>query len=281
MSHDSSRLDRSPHRPPVPPGVDLSRAHPARMYDYYLHGRDNFPIDREEADRVLRGFPDLRTSVLEGRAFLGRAVGYLLEDAGIDQFLDIGAGLLQGGSTHEIARGLGRQVRVVYVDNDPVVVSHAHSMIDGVTENRTAYTCGDLRDPLAVLQQVRGTQVLDLDRPVGLVLSGVLHFVADDERPHEIVDFLLAALAPGSYLLVSHATGDHSPHSPTALEAAYRQSGTARHVRSRCEVQRFFARTEPVPPGVVDLSHWQTDHLPQPRPALGAVACYGAVGRRT
>ncbi|MHA6758469.1 SAM-dependent methyltransferase [Streptacidiphilus sp. PAMC 29251] len=263
----------------LPPGVDISSAQAARMYDYYLHGKDNFPVDRVAADEALRAFPSLRITALENRAFLGRAVEYLVEDAGIDQFLDIGAGLPTARSTHEIAQDLQPHSRVVYVDHDPAVVAHARSLGAGRAEGAAVYLLGDLRDPGAILEQPQLRQTLDLDRPVGLILNAVLHFLTDQDKPYQVVQQLLAALAPGSYLEVSHITADHAPAEAAALVATYNRAGMGLQQRSSQEIARFFEGLELVPPGVVDVSRWQADFLPQPRPSIEAVSCYGAVGR--
>jgi S-adenosyl methyltransferase len=263
----------------VPVGVDPSTAQAGRMYDYYLHGKDNFPVDRVAADEALRAFPSLRTTALENRAFLGRAVEYLVEDAGITQFIDIGAGLPGAGNTHEIAQSLLPQARVVYVDHDPAVVAHARELTVSRPQGAAVYLLGDLRDPAAVLEQPGLTGTLDLGRPVALILNAVLHFLTDQDKPYQVVAELLAALAPGSYLEISHITADHAPTEAAALVASYNRAGMPLRQRSHREVGHFFDGLELVEPGLVDVSRWQADHLPQPRPSVEAVSCYGAVGR--
>ena len=265
--------------PAGPPGVDTSTAQAARMYDYYLHGKDNFPVDRVAADEALRAFPSLRITALENRAFLGRAVEYLVEDVGVDQFIDIGAGLPGARNTHEIAQDLRPHSRVVYVDHDPAVVAHARSLTVSRPQGAAVYLLGDLRDPAGILEQPELAGTLDLGRPVGLILNAVLHFVTDPEKPQEAVARLLAALAPGSYLEVTHITADHAPEESAALVAAYRRAGMGLQARSREEVARFFDGLDLVDPGVVDVSCWQADHLPLPRPSAEAVSCYGALAR--
>jgi hypothetical protein len=263
----------------APPGVNTATAHAARMYDYYLHGKDNFPADRTAADEALRAFPTLRVTAVENRAFLGRAVEYLVEDAGIDQFIDIGAGLPGGRNTHQIAQDLRPSARVVYVDNDPAVLAHARWLDRGHPDGAAVYLAGDLRDPAGILGHPDLPRVLDLDRPVGLILNAVLHFLTDEDEPYKVVSHLLAGLAPGSYLEITHVTPDHNPGESAALVAAYRRAGVALQVRSHAEVARFFDGLDLVPPGVVDVSRWQAGHLPEPRPSVESVSCYGAVGR--
>jgi hypothetical protein len=264
---------------PGPPSIDTSTAQAARMYDYYLNGKDNFPVDRVAADEALRAFPSLRITALENRAFLGRAVEYLVEDAGIDQFIDIGAGLPGARNTHEIAQDLQPHCRVVYVDHDPAVVSHARSLTVSRPQGAAVYLLGDLRDPVGILGQPLLAETLDLGRPVALILNAVLHFVVDQEKPYQVVAQLLGALAPGSYLEVTHITADYAPEESAALVAAYNRAGMGLRARSRSEVARFLDGLELVEPGVVDVSRWQADHLPAPRPSVEAVSCYGALGR--
>ena len=249
------------------------------MYDYYLHGKDNFPADRAAGDEAMRAFPTLRVTALENRAFLGRAVEYLVEDAGVDQFLDIGAGLPGVHNTHEIAQDLVPRARIAYVDHDPAVVAHARTLTRGRPEGAAEYLLGDLRDPAGILAHPDLPQVLDLGRPVGLILNAVLHFLTDADKPYQVVAQLLGALAPGSYLEVTHVTGDHAPAEAAGLVAAYNRNGMGFQNRSRQDVARFFEGLELLPPGVVDVSRWQADHLPGPRPAVADVSCYGALGR--
>jgi SAM-dependent methyltransferase len=265
----------------APPGVDVGAAHSARMYDYYLNGKDHYPADRAAADAALEAFPSLRVTAVENREFLGRTVSYLVEDAGIDQFVDIGAGLPGSGNTHEIAQMLRPGARVVYVDNDPSVVTHARWLDQGNPEGTTAYVLGDLRDPADILENPELRAVLDLSRPIAVILNAVLHFVPDADAPYEVVSHLTSALAPGSYLEMSHVTGDHTPAESAALIQAYARAGVALQLRSRAEVGRFFDGLDLVEPGVVDVSQWKAEHLPSPRPSIEAVSCYGAVGRLT
>lgn len=263
----------------APPGVDVNAAHSARMYDYYLNGKDHYPADRAAADAALEAFPSLRLTAVENREFLGRTVSYLVEDAGIDQFIDIGAGLPGSGNTHEIAQMLQPRSRVVYVDNDPSVVTHARWLDKGHPSGAAVYLLGDLREPAGILENPHLLDVLDLSRPVAVILNAVLHFLTDDDEPYDVVSHLTSALAPGSYLELSHVTSDHTPAESAALVRAYTQAGVALRLRSRSEVDRFFDGLDLVDPGLVDVSQWKSEHLPAPRPTIEAVSCYGGVAR--
>jgi hypothetical protein len=260
----------------VPPEIDTTVAHPARRYDYWLGGKDNFAADRESGDAVEAAFPTIRLAVLENRRFLGRAVRFLAQEAGIEQFLDIGTGIPAAGNTHEVAQGFNPKARVVYVDNDPIVLTHARALLTSTTgEGTTAYIDADLRDPDAILADPALASTLDLSRPVALMLIAVLHFLGDDDDPYGTVSRLVAALPAGSYLVISHTTFDYMPPEQVAanlaIDARFRP-------RSRDEVARFFAGLDLVPPGLLPCSQWCADHEPQPRPAVADVAMYGGIG---
>src|SRR5689334_13930012 len=192
-------------------GIDTSKAHPARMYDYLLGGKDHFEADREAIAALMRAVPSARTGARENRAFLGRAVRYLVAEAGISQFLDIGAGLPSANNVHEVAQGLVPSCRVVYVDNDPIVLAHARALLTSSAEGKTAYIHADLREPEKVLGDPVTRQTLDFSQPIALMLVAVLHFVPDEAQPRRIVDTLLGALPPGSYLAATHVTAEHDP----------------------------------------------------------------------
>jgi hypothetical protein len=257
----------------APPGFDPSVAHPARMYDYFLGGKDNFPADREAAERLLAAVPETRVGARENRAFLQRAIQFLAGEAGIRQFLDIGTGLPTQGNVHEIAQGIAPESRVVYVDNDPVVHVHASALLAG---GNTAAILADLRQPEAILNhpQVRG--LLDFDQPMGLLLVAVLHFIRDEEDPAGIVARLRDAMAPGSYLVLSHATGDlYPPEIGAQASGAYDRATAPLVLRSTAEIARLFDGFELVDPGLVQLSLWRPDgDLPSAR------GLFGGVGRK-
>jgi len=260
--------------------VDVSVAHPARRYDYWLGGKDNFAADRESGDAVEAMFPTIRAAAVENRRFLGRAVRFLADECGIDQFLDIGTGIPGVDNTHEVAQAIDPGVRVVYVDNDPIVLTHARALLTSDSAaGRTSYIDADLRDPDRILGDPAVAQTFDLGRPVALLLLAVLHFVPDDDRPHDAVARLVDALPDGSYLAMSHVTHDFLPpeqHAP--LDAAGRtQAGF--QARSLEEFTRFLDGHEVVDPGIVPVSDWRPDGDPDGRPRAADIAQYGAVAR--
>ncbi|MER7848707.1 SAM-dependent methyltransferase [Kitasatospora sp. NPDC096077] len=252
--------------------------HPARMYDYYLGGKDNFPADRAAAEKALAANPEFRSTARANRGFLTRAVR-CVAGLGVDQFLDIGTGIPTVGNTHEIAQNVDRAARVVYVDNDPIVLSHARALMAGAGAGRTSVLHADLREPKAVLEAVRAEGVLDFSRPVGLVLAAVLHFLREEDEPYRAVATLLAALPSGSHLVLSHGTADFIPAAVRDRVTGIYDRATAPLVgRSREQVGAFFDGLELLDPGVVTVPLWR----PEAAPAPGAerVSMYGAVGRK-
>jgi SAM-dependent methyltransferase len=264
--------------PEMPDEIDTSKPHPARMYDYYLGGKNHFAADRETADKMVSS---ARISARENRGFLGRAVRYLAGEAGVRQFLDIGSGLPTTGNVHEIAQALAPESHVVYVDNDPLVLAHARALLTSSPQGRTAYIRADLRDPESILSAPVTREVLDFGQPVALVLAAILHFVPDEFRPVSILTALVDALPSGSYLVASHATGEHVAESAEAKATrAYRSSGVPWQPRDSSEFARLaFAGLELVPPGVVLVSEWRPEADP-PRPTPSEVNCYGGVARK-
>jgi SAM-dependent methyltransferase len=264
----------------LPPEIDISRPHSARMYDYYLGGKDHFAADREAADKVLTAFPSVYTATRENRAFLGRAVRHLAAEAGIRQFLDIGTGLPSASNVHEIAQGVAPSSRVVYVDNDPLVLAHAQALLTSGPEGRTAYIHADLRQPEKILIHRVTREVLDFSQPVALMLVAILHLIPDEDKPAEIVATLLDALPPGSYLVASHGTAEHDPSAAADATRAFREAGIPFHLRDTGDFARLaFSGLELVPPGVVLVSEWRPeDEGPRPTPA--EVGWYGGVGRK-
>jgi S-adenosyl methyltransferase len=264
----------------TPPEIDTSRPHPARIYDYALGGKNHFAADREVADKVLESWPSARTGARENRAFLGRAVRYLVAEAGIRQFLDIGTGLPTTENVHEVAQRVAPSTRVVYADNDPLVLAHARALLTSAPEGRTVYTSADLRSPAEILAAPAVREVLDFGEPIALMLVAILHFIHDEDRPAEIIKTLTGALPSGSYLVSSHATAEHDPTGPAAAERAYRESGMPGQMRdSDTFAELAFSGLELVPPGVVPVSEWRPEGAgPLPTPA--EVNCYGGVGRK-
>ncbi|HTW01015.1 MAG TPA: SAM-dependent methyltransferase [Streptosporangiaceae bacterium] len=254
--------------------VDTSVARQARIYDYLLGGKDNFAVDREAADQALAAFPGLVTWARQNRAFLARAVNYLVADQGIRQFLDIGTGLPTASNTHEVAQRIAPETRVVYVDNDPVVLVHAQSLLVGTPEGATAYIQADLRDPETILAQAR--QTLDFSRPVALMLLAILHVIPDDDDPWDVVGRLMAALPSGSYLVISHPARDIHPEQIAEMTNRFNQrlGSVVSHGRTRDEVARFFAGLDLVEPGIVSTPRWRpgTGLDPAEDPAYAVVA---------
>ncbi|MFI9331467.1 SAM-dependent methyltransferase [Kitasatospora sp. NPDC052868] len=242
-------------------GVDLrlNVPHSARMYDYFLGGFTNFAADREAAGQALAVVPWIRAAARANRAFMHRSTRALAL-AGIDQFLDIGTGIPTSPNLHEIAQRINPSARVVYADNDPIVLAHAQALLTGTPEGRTAYVEADATDPAALLASPRLRDTLDLDRPVGLSLNALLHFVPDARGAYELVDHLKSALVPGSALVMSHATADFAPGRIARLVSIYEAAGTALRVRSRHDFTRFFTGWDVIAPGLVPTPRWRPDH---------------------
>ena len=259
--------------------IDTSVAHPARRYNYWLGGKDHFAADRESGDLLARAFPTARLAALENRDFLRRSVRYLAE-AGVTQFLDIGTGLPVPDNTHEIAQRVAPRSRILYVDNDPIVMTHARALLVGAPEGRTGYVEADLRDPEAILNHPDLRATLDLRQPVALLLVAVLHFIHDDDQAVAIVQRLREALPAGSYLVASNLTLDYAPPEQIAKHEELLAGGrTDARARDRAEFGRFFAGLELVDPGIVAVSDWRPTRPTDDRPTATDVAIYGAVGR--
>jgi S-adenosyl methyltransferase len=264
----------------LPPEIDTSRAHSARIYDYGLGGKNHFAADREVAEKAWAIMPAGRTAARENRAFLGRAVRYLAGEKGIRQFLDIGTGLPTTDNVHEVAQRVTPEARIVYVDNDPLVLAHARALLTSSREGRTAYIPADLRDPRSILADPVTQEVIDFTQPVGLILVAILHFIQDEDKPAEIVATLLDALPPGSFVVASHATAEHDREVWTAVERDYRAAGITTQLRESDEFARLaFTGLELVPPGVVLVSEWRPES-DGPRPKPAEVNFYGGVARK-
>jgi hypothetical protein len=276
---ESSGWDwRSAAEPTASVELRTDVAHSARMYDYYLGGKNNFAADRAAAELALTAFPDLRTGPRQNRGFLARATGYLAGQ-GIRQFLDIGAGLPTSPNLHEVAQEIAPESRVVYVDNDPIVLVHARALLTSAPEGATAYIDADLRDPLRILSDSALTATLDLTRPVALSLVAILHFVPDEDDARGIVATLVDALPSGSYLTLTHITADAEPEVEKVIET-YRARGIPGQARGREEVERFFPGLELVDPGVQMVHRWRPDASTDQALTDAQVSCYGAVARK-
>jgi hypothetical protein len=255
------------------PGLDTRHAHPARVYNYWLGGKDNYAADREAAEQAIAANPGIVADVRANRAFLARAVGYLAAGRGIRQFLDIGTGLPTASNTHEVAQAAAPAARVVYVDNDPIVLTHARALLAGTPEGATAYLDADLRDTSAILREA--AQTLDLGQPVALMLLIILHLIPDADDPYGIVATLVQALPAGSYLVLAHPASDirAAKMAEMTRRVNERMSGPQATMRDRGAITRFFDGLDLVEPGVVQPQQWRPD--PAARSALQVTAWCG------
>jgi hypothetical protein len=255
--------------------LDTSVAHQARIYDYWLGGKDNFAVDREAGDRALELHPNIIHGVRANRAFLVRAVRYLAGEAGIRQYLDVGTGLPSANNTHEVAQKIAPDSRIVYVDNDPVVLLHARTLLTSKPEGACAYLDADAREPEAILD--KAAQTLDFDQPVALMLLGILQLIPDEDEPYRLVATLLDALPAGSYLVICHPAGDMNPQVKRAAALLDTLSAEKRAMRSREEILTFFDGLEMVEPGLVPVAKWR----PESEMAAAAPASrWAGIGRK-
>ncbi|GAB3724389.1 SAM-dependent methyltransferase [Nocardiopsis nanhaiensis] len=242
----------------TPPPIDASQAHSARIWNYWLGGKDNYPPDREAGDQIVAVLPEIVDIAIATRAVLVRMVTHLATTEGIDQFLDIGTGLPTANNTHEVAQTANPAARVVYVDNDPLVLTHARALLTGTSEGATDYVHADLRDPAAIL--AKAAQTLDLSRPVAITMFGVLPFVGEDTEAKAIIDHLLGALPSGSFLAIVHST---SAVTGEAMEEAVRRwndAGSAvYHLRTPERITSLFGGLDLVEPGVISCPLWRPE----------------------
>jgi hypothetical protein len=265
------------------PEIDTSVAHVTRVYDYLLGGKANFAVDREAAERAYAAWPGgldgVRADARAHRALLGRVVRYLVGEAGIRQFLDIGTGIPKENNVHEVAQQVAPESRIVYVDYDPVVLAHAHKLLTSNPEGRCAYVYGDLRDPAAILR--KATDTLDFGQPAAILLFGILHFFADSEDPHAIVARLAEHLAPGSYMAISHLASDvHGEALTETFDRLNSQMSESVVLRTQAEVTRFFDGMDLVDPGVVQLPRWRPDPRHEGLQADRPLPMWCAVGHK-
>jgi S-adenosyl methyltransferase len=240
------------------PDFDTSVPHIARVYDYWLGGKDNFAADRELGENTLQAYPNLVFSVRANRAFLARTVRFLAEEAGIRQFLDIGTGIPTANNTHEVAQRAAPDSRIVYVDNDPIVLSHARALLKSSPQGACAYLDADLRDPDAILAKAADT--LDFGQPVAVMLIAVMHFIGDDAQASAIVNRLMGACVPGSFVVISHVGSDIDAVQQGEMVRRLNQSVAEKAtMRDRAGVTRLFDGLELVKPGVVRVSEWRPD----------------------
>ena len=241
------------------PRIDTQHAHSARIYNYWLGGKDNYAADREAAEQAIAANPGIVTDVRANRAFLARAVRYLAAECGIRQFLDIGTGLPTASNTHQVAQAADPASRVVYVDNDPVVLVHARALLTSTPEGETAYLEADLRDTSAILQAA--AQTLDFGQPIALMLLIILHLIPDADDPYGIVSTLVQALPVGSYLVLAHPASDirAAKMAEMTRRVNERMSGPKATMRDRAVITRFFDGLQLLEPGVVQPQHWRPD----------------------
>ncbi|SEF87625.1 O-Methyltransferase involved in polyketide biosynthesis [Thermomonospora echinospora] len=267
--------------PSGPGESSLDRPHSARIWNYWLGGRDYYPADKEAGDAMARIIPGVVDSARADRAFLGRCVRHLVVERGVRQFLDIGAGLPTAGNTHEIAQRLAPESRVVYMDNDPLVLAHAQSLLIGTPQGAARYVEADLRHPDGVLE--RAAETLDLTRPVALMLLGVLNHITDDAEAGRLVRHLVEAVPRGSYLAIAHPTDE--VRGDVVHEAMWRymkRGGTPTVARDRTRLARFFEGLELLEPGVVPCAHWRPDpSAPSASPEFATVCAVARKPART
>ena len=258
-------------------GIDAKAAHQARVYDYWLGGKDNFEADRIAGEEAIGAYPGIRASARANRAFLARSTRYLAAEAGIRQFLDIGTGLPTADNTHEVAQSIAPRSRIVYVDNDPLVLSHARALLTSSPQGVTAYLDADLRDPDKILQQAAGT--LDFAQPVAIMLLAILHYIPDLAEAQRIVARLISAVPSGSYLIISHAASDISAEEMAEMIRRMNQRlAEGNHVgRPREVVAQFFDGLELLEPGVVRVTDWRPESKAD---AQGPTSLWGGVARR-
>ena len=260
----------------LPTEIDTKIPHIARVYDYFLGGKDNFPCDREAAARILKGNPSMRDTCREQREYLRRAVRHVTR-LGIRQFIDIGTGLPTQENTHEVAQAIAPATRVAYIDNDPIVMAHARVLMADRHHGRTVFIRADVRDPETLLADPALVDLIDFEEPVAVLLVGLLHFLPDHEQPGAIIKTILDAVPSGSYLVISHGTADYAPDIGKATQAAYQSSSMPCRVRTRAEVMEMLSGVELLEPGLVLLAEWHPDGEP---PAEYQQITYAAVGRK-
>jgi O-methyltransferase involved in polyketide biosynthesis len=262
--------DNSATASQVPPEINTNVPQTARIWNYWLGGKDNFPVDRQVGDQILEAFPAIVENARASRAFLVRAVEYLAGEAGIRQFLDIGTGLPTANNTHQVAQAVAPECRIVYVDNDPIVLVHARALLTSSPEGATAYIDADLRDPDKILQEAART--LDLTQPIAIMLMGILGHIAEDEQAQSIVKRLLGGVPAGSYLTMNDGT-DTSEEVVEAARIWNQSANPTYHLRSPDRIARFFDGLELVEPGVVSPPRWHPEPSASGLPAEIDSAC--------
>ncbi|MFF4489510.1 SAM-dependent methyltransferase [Streptomyces sp. NPDC001544] len=263
------------------PRVDTSRPHPARVYDWWLGGKDNYPVDEELARKILAVDPAAVRGARANRRFMHRATRVVAE-AGLRQFLDIGTGIPTEPNLHQVAQRVAPECRIVYADNDPIVLRHAEALLHGSAEGSTDYVHADVRDPDTILRLAG--DLLDFSRPVALSLVALTHYLgdaADGDDVHGLLKRYVDALAPGSYLILSQVTPDLNPEAIEKAAGLFRRSGTPFHPRSLAEFSRFFEGLDLLGPGVIPVTGWRPDPEDVAAQAEGIVPVYAGVARKS
>jgi hypothetical protein len=241
------------------PDLRTDVPHSARIYDYLLGGKDNFEADRDAAAGITADWPNLPKSMRANRDFMRRVSRYLAAELGFRQFLDIGTGLPTSPNLHEVVQQVAPEARIVYVDNDPIVLTHARALLTSSRAGKTAYIDADLRDPAAIISSARTRETLDFSKPIALSLLAIVHFMPDDDEVYRIIREFMAVLPAGSMLALSTTNGESAPEEVAAGVAAYNASGLPLKTRSIAEVEALFAGLDLVAPGVVLVNHWRPD----------------------
>jgi hypothetical protein len=261
----------------APPEIDTSVAHSARVYDFILGGKDNYPPDRAAAEKMLAGWPSLRISMRENRKFMHRAARYVAK-LGVDQFLDVGTGIPTSPNLHEVVQDVNPRARVVYVDNDPIVLAHAGARLHSTEEGRTAYIHADMKEPEAIIADPELTELLDMSRPVGLSIIAAIQYILDDHEAQDLVKRYLALLPAGSYLALSTVTHEDTPQPGAKVLAEYAKRGIPVKNRTKAEVAPLFDGLEVVDPGLTLVHAWRPVPGTEGEVLDTDVAMYGGVG---
>ncbi len=260
--------------------IDTRNPHPARVYDYILGGKDFYPPDKEAAEAMVEVWPSIVPHMRENRKFMHRVTRFLAEEAGVRQFLDIGTGIPTRPNVHEVAQDVDPAARVVYVDNDPIVLTLSEGLSSSTPEGRTEYIEADMRDPAAILSSPAFAATVDLDRPVALTIIAMVHLVMDEDDPVGIVRRLLDPLPSGSYLAMSIGTADFAPEEVGRVGREYAARGMPMRLRTRDEAAAYFEGLEMVDPGIVQVHRWRPDGGVDPQVTDEQIAMYGAVARK-
>jgi hypothetical protein len=258
-------------------GIDTTVAHSARIWDYWLKGKDNYQVDREVGDRIEEMLPDIVRQAREDRLFLGRVVRYLAGEAGVRQFLDIGTGLPTADNTHQVAQGVAPESKIVYVDNDPLVLAHARALLTSTPEGATDYIHADMHDPGTII--AGATQTLDFGQPIAITMLGVLWHVMDNDEAYAIVNRLMQAMPSGSYLALNHPTLEVTGEKMATAIRYWNEYGTPPGThRTPAELTRFFDGLDLIEPGVVSITRWRPEATSSGEPE--EIDQFGGVGRK-